>query len=45
MELNGLSINMITAQESILLDLIDSISNKDQQRKRIEQVLVASKQN
>lgn len=45
MELNGLSINMITAQESILLDLIDSISNKDQQRKIIEQVLVASKQN
>lgn len=31
MNLNGLSINMITAQESILLDLIDSIKDKNQQ--------------
>lgn len=35
---------MITAQESILLDLIDSISNKYQQRQMIEKVLEACKQ-
>lgn len=40
----GLSINVITTQELILLDLINSISNKDQQRKMIEKVLEASKQ-
>lgn len=28
MNLNGFSINMITAQESILLDLIDPIEDK-----------------
>lgn len=45
MNSNGLSINVIMTQELILLDLIDFVSDKDQQRKIIEQVLVASKQN
>lgn len=40
-DLNGLSINMITAQESILLDLIDSIEDKTQQRNLIEKVIAA----
>lgn len=44
MNLNGLSINMITAQESILLDLIDSIKDKNQQRKLIEHVLASSRE-
>lgn len=43
MDLNRLSINMITTQESILLDLIDFIEDKEQQRKIIEKVLAASK--
>lgn len=32
---NGLNINMITAQESTLLDLIDKINDKDRQRQKI----------
>lgn len=44
MDLNRLSINMITTQESILLDLIDLIEDKNQQRKIIEKVLEANKQ-
>lgn len=36
MDINGLSINKITMQEPILLDLIDSIEDKNQQRKIIE---------
>lgn len=44
MDVNGLSINMIEAQESILLDLIDSTDDKQQQRKIIEKVLEGSKQ-
>lgn len=44
MNVNSLIINMITAQKSILLDLIDSIENKEQQRTIIEKVLVASKE-
>lgn len=43
MDLNGLGIIIITTQESILLDLIDSIEDKDKQRQIIENVLVASK--
>lgn len=44
MNLNGLSINMIIAQESILLDLIDSMEDEDQQRVMIEKVLAASRE-
>lgn len=36
MDINGLSINKITMQEPILLDLIDPIEDKNQQRKIIE---------
>lgn len=35
---------MITAQEYILLDIIDSIEDKNQQRNLIEKVLAASKE-
>lgn len=35
---------MITAQESILLDLIDSIEDTKQQRGLIEKVIAASKE-
>lgn len=45
MDLNRLSINMITTQESILLDLIDFIEDKEQQRKIIEKVLAAVRKN
>lgn len=44
MNLIGLRINMITTHESILLDLIDSIQDKKQQRAIIEKVLAASKE-
>lgn len=44
MNLNGLKINVIIAKESILLDLIDSIQDKEQQRAMIEKVLAASKE-
>lgn len=44
MNQNGLSINAIMTQELILLDLIDFILDKDQQRKIIEKSLEASKQ-
>lgn len=44
MNLNGLSINMIIAQESILLDLIDSMEDEDQQRAMIEKVLAARRE-
>lgn len=43
MDPNRLSINVITTQESSL-DLIDSISDKEQRRQLIEQLLEASKQ-
>lgn len=35
---------MIITQEFILLDLIDSVKDKNQQRKLIEQVLAASRE-
>lgn len=44
MDLNNLSINMITAQESILLDLIDSVKDKEQKRNLIEKVISASRE-
>lgn len=43
MNLNGSSINMITAEESIVLYIIDSIEDKKQQRDFIEKVIAASK--
>lgn len=43
MNLNGSSINMITAEESIVLYIIDSIGDKKQQRDFIEKVIAASK--
>lgn len=44
MDLNWLSINVITTQESITFDLIDSIFDKEQQRQLIEKLLEAIKQ-
>lgn len=43
MDLNGLHANMITAQESLILNIIDSIPNKGRQRELIEKVLEANK--
>lgn len=41
--LSNISINTITAQESLLLDLIDNITDKEQKRQIIEQVISLSK--
>lgn len=43
MELNKLRVNMITEQESLLLDLIESIPDKDQQRTLIENVIASTR--
>ena len=42
MDLNNLNINMITAQKSLLLDIIDGIEDKNKQRQLIEKVLLTS---
>lgn len=44
MDLNGLSISKIRAHKLVLLDLITSITDKDQLKKIVEIVLEASKQ-
>lgn len=44
MDLNKLSVNMIIAQESLLLDIIDSIPDKEQKRNLIEKVIEANKE-